>query len=273
MLTRIISAAVGIVICVLVFIFGEMWPFLYSIALAIVSFISCLEFLTAKKLQKKIPILVLTVLFAVSMPLASGTAFWYLPLLIYTFALFVLLVFMREKVSINDITFAYAGTVLITLSLSSMAYLITSRDGWYAFYATVTLAGPWLADSCAYFSGRFLGKHKLAPIISPKKTVEGAIGGGVGTIALLQVVGLIFQFIVYRNMHVNYLALLVIGIYVAFVSVCGDLVFSAVKRECGIKDYGSIMPGHGGLLDRFDSVLFCAPFVLLISEVWGLMSV
>lgn len=273
MKTRIISGAIGVVLCILIFIFGEMFSWIYAVALAIVNAIMCAEYLTAKKLQKQLPILILTFLFSVSMPLAACTSLWYLPIFIYSFLMFTLLIFIRGKVSVGDITFAYSGTMLITLSMSCFTFMICKSGGWHAFYAALGLVGPWCADTCAYFTGRFLGKHKLSPVISPKKTVEGAIGGGLGAIAGCMLAGLIFQFIVYRNMHVNYLALLCVGVFCAFVSVCGDLVFSAIKRECSIKDYGSIMPGHGGLLDRFDSVLFCVPFVFMLSQTWGLISV
>ena len=96
------------------------------------------------------------------------------------------------------------------------------------FFVLLALCYAWGGDSAAYFAGRFLGKHKLAPEVSPNKTVEGAIGGVCGSVLL------------------------------------GDLFASAVKRQCGIKDYGSIFPGHGGILDRFDSVMFIAPFVTIV---------
>lgn len=271
MKTRIITAIVGIIIAVLLMIFGEMFPILLAIAVSIINMIICMEFLTARKLQKNPPVAILTVLFSLAMPLVACTSLWYLPLYVYSFVTFLFMIFLREKVSINDITFGFAGVTVISLAMASVSRLMCCSGGWHSFYLVMAVVSPWLADSTAYFVGSFMGKHKLCPKISPNKTVEGALGGIIGSIAGSMLAGLVFQFIVYRNVQFNYPALLVIGVYCAVASILGDLIFSVIKRECGIKDYGSIMPGHGGLLDRFDSVIFCAPFVYFISETWGLI--
>lgn len=271
MKTRIITAIIGIILCVLLMVFGEMYPLIFAIAVALVNAIICTEFLTAKKLQKNPPVLITTILFALAMPSLACTDFWYIALFTYSVLMFVFLIFLRQEIKVSDITFAYSGVVLISLSLSTISKLVTLSGQWHSFYLVMTVVSAWVADSAAYFTGSFMGKKKLCPSISPKKTVEGVVGGAVGSIAGIMIAGLVFQFIVYRNITVNYLALLVIGVYCAVASVLGDLVFSVIKRECNIKDYGSIMPGHGGLLDRFDSVIFCAPFVYIISQTWGLV--
>ena len=119
-----------------------------------------------------------------------------------------------------------------------------------------------MSDTGAYFTGRFLGKHKLAPHISPNKTVEGLIGGLVGA-----VIGVIAYCIVLEKIlhfEVNYWYIPVYGIFGSLGAVFGDLCFSAVKRQTGIKDYGNLIPGHGGILDRFDSVMVVAPFTELL---------
>lgn len=271
MKTRIITAVIGIVFVVLLMIFGEMLPFLFAIAVALCNAIICMEFLTAKKLQKNPPVAILTILFSLAMPLVACTEFWYVPLYVFALASFLFMVFFREKLSVTDITFAFAGVLVISVSMALMSRFICCSGGWYSFYVVIALVSPWLADSTAYFVGSFMGKRKLCPNISPNKTVEGALGGIIGSVLGAVLAGLIFQFIVYRNVQFNYLALLVIGVYCSVVSILGDLVFSVIKRDCGIKDYGSIMPGHGGLLDRFDSVIFCVPVVYFVSELWGLV--
>lgn len=270
MKTRIITAIVASIFAILVMIFGNMFPIIAAIALALINGIMCVEFLTAKRLQRNVPITVASVLYGVSMPLVSLTDFWYIPPFVYALLLFSMLVFLYEKVSVSDIVFTYAGTTIISSSIALFSRL-SCTNGYTAFYICAVVVGPWLADSVAYFTGSAIGKRPLCPKISPKKTVEGAIGGAIGSVLFLQIFGLVMQFIIYRNITVNYLALFVIGVYCAVVSVIGDLVFSAVKRDCGIKDYGSIMPGHGGMLDRFDSVIFCVPFIYIISETWGLI--
>ncbi len=271
MKTRIITAIIGIIFVVLLMIFGEMLPILFAVAIALCNAIICMEFLTAKKLQKNPPVAILTILFSLAMPMVACTSLWYIPLYVFSLAMFLFMVFFREKLAVFDLTFAYAGVVVISVAMSSMARLICCSGGWYSFYLVMGVVSPWLADSTAYFVGSFMGKRKLCPNISPNKTVEGALGGIIGSVLGALLAGVVFQFIVYRNVEFNYLALLVIGVYCSVVSILGDLVFSVIKRDCGIKDYGSIMPGHGGLLDRFDSVIFCVPVVYFISELWGLV--
>ncbi len=114
-----------------------------------------------------------------------------------------------------------------------------------------------LPDSGAYFVGRFFGKHKLAPVISPNKTVEGMIGGVLAGIAGMVIFGLVMQF--GFGFRVNYLYAVLYGAVGALGAVIGDLSFSAIKRQTGIKDYGNLIPGHGGVLDRFDSMTVVAP--------------
>jgi phosphatidate cytidylyltransferase len=122
---------------------------------------------------------------------------------------------------------------------------------------------PWVTDTFAYFSGRLFGKHKLIPAVSPKKTVEGAIGGAV----FCALATLLYGFIVQKAYGVipNYPVLILGGLMIAAVSQIGDLVFSAIKRQYGIKDYGMMLPGHGGLLDRFDSCIAVSVLITLIS--------
>ena len=117
------------------------------------------------------------------------------------------------------------------------------------FFILLILCFAWGGDTCAYFAGRAFGKHKLCPVVSPKKTVEGAIGGVLGTM----VFGVSM-----------YVIIALLGCVAAVLGIYGDLFASVVKRQCGIKDYGTIFPGHGGILDRFDSVMFIAPFVTMV---------
>ena len=271
MKTRIITAAIAAAIAIAIIVLGEFFPWVIIGAICIVTAMIVFEYLTAKKLHTDIPIMVLSLLFAVSSVALSCTSFWFVPLYAYTVLLFVFHLFRYKKRPVTDVMFAYGGTVIIGLAMMCLSRLSCLQGVYTSFYIILALACPWLADSAAYFTGSALGKHKLCPGISPKKTVEGAIGGALGSVVGSMLVGLVFQFIVYRNVIVNFPVLLVIGVYCAVVSVFGDLVFSLIKRECKIKDYGSIMPGHGGMLDRFDSVIFTVPFILFMSYSFGLI--
>lgn len=139
------------------------------------------------------------------------------------------------------------------------------------FFILLVLCFAWGGDTAAYFTGRAFGKHKLAPVVSPNKTVEGAIGGVIGSMVIGVVVTFIYGLVSGRteSLTVNitayhYLALVVMGAIASVLGIMGDLFASAVKRQVGIKDYGTIFPGHGGILDRFDSVMFIAPFVSIV---------
>lgn len=161
--------------------------------------------------------------------------------------------------------FALTGVTVISVSLSTLNILVGSDPGHAAFWILLSLGVPWIADSAAYFAGSKFGNRKLCPDISPHKTVEGAAAGVIcGTIVPL-LFGLIFK-LIYGDVTIYYGVLVLIGLINSVVSIFGDLAFSIIKRSCKIKDFGSIMPGHGGMLDRFDSVIFCIPVVYIFSQ-------
>ena len=139
------------------------------------------------------------------------------------------------------------------------------------YFILLILCFAWGGDTFAYFAGRAFGKHKLAPIVSPNKTVEGAIGGICGSMLIGVVATVIYGMLSGRyaafTVEVtvrHYLVVVGMGAIASVLGILGDLFASAVKRQAGIKDYGTIFPGHGGILDRFDSVMFIAPFVSIV---------
>ena len=146
------------------------------------------------------------------------------------------------------------GGVAIPLAMSCLLRLRLLNYG--GGLVLMPLVAAFMSDSAALFTGMACGKHKLASKASPKKTVEGAVGG---------LVGGALGMIVFR---IGWC--MVIGLVGAFMGQLGDLSFSVIKRQCGIKDYGRLLPGHGGVLDRFDSVIFAAPVVWLIATAVGM---
>lgn len=140
------------------------------------------------------------------------------------------------------------------------------------FYLMIALCYAWGGDSTAYFAGRLFGKHKLAPTVSPKKTVEGAIGNVFGSMLYGVVATLIYQACSGRAQGLQVgtveiplvLIVAVLGAFGAALGIFGDLFASVVKRQCETKDYGAVFPGHGGIVDRFDSVMLIVPFVTLV---------
>ena len=265
MKTRLISAAIGIVVVLGLLFAGERFPIVLCVAISLANALICGEFLTAKKLHTELRISIPCVLFSFLIPFLSYFEFHFIALYLYIIIFVVTAVIYHASLTIDDVMFSFGGVMLITICMTMLS-LRTCMDRVYmAFWLVIALAIPWMADSCAYFAGMALGKHKLCPNISPKKTVEGAVGGVVGGIGGALLCGWIFTMI-YPGVEVNYLILGIIGVVNSVVSIFGDLFFSVIKRTCGIKDYGSIMPGHGGLLDRFDSVIFCIPLVYFLSQ-------
>ncbi len=184
-------------------------------------------------------------------------------LLLLTWEL-VCAVFSHRTWSSSQATGLAGLTVYIAFGCAALVLLRDSKGT-----ATLPLAFfiPWGCDTMAYFGGRFFGKHKLIPDVSPKKTVEGAISGTVGAALIAMLYGYLVSLL--TSLTPNYLLLAVSGAGVSILSQCGDLIMSLIKREQGIKDYGTIFPGHGGVLDRFDSILIAAPTLYFIGYFVG----
>ena len=127
----------------------------------------------------------------------------------------------------------------------------------------------WFGDSGAYFAGTFFGKHKLCPNISPKKTFEGLVGGVVTVGIVTTILLVVYNNFILGEQQLSYPVLIPLSMVASLVGVVGDLSASVIKREYSVKDFGNIMPGHGGVLDRFDSVILVAPFLYVVMSMLG----
>ena len=172
-------------------------------------------------------------------------------------------VFFDEKVKVQDVSEVFLTTLYVVLCFTALLRLRYIENGGEYIYILVFVAA-WITDTFAYFTGFFLGKHKLIPKISPKKTVEGAIGGIVFCVIAFAIYGTVVGNI--TDTSVKLVPLCLVGLVMSVFSQVGDLVASAVKRTYGIKDYGTIFPGHGGILDRFDSIMILSPILLFVVE-------
>ena len=175
---------------------------------------------------------------------------------------FMMLLFwemMRSHVQITfqKIAMTFMAGIVIPVMMCSIIRILTMTIGRYL--VLIPFIAAVLNDTGGYFAGMFFGRHKLAPVISPKKTIEGAVGGVLlamlGMALYAAILDLLFGF------HVNYGFAMIYGLLGALCGMFGDLCFSVIKRQCGIKDYGNLIPGHGGVLDRFDSMLLVGPLV------------
>ena len=185
-------------------------------------------------------------------------------LFVYLFYLFYVAVFMRGKMKFSEIAKVFMATAYIVSAFTSMVILRYMQAGLWLFVMLLVCA--WGSDTFAYFTGVLIGKHKLIPEISPKKTIEGSIGGIVCASLGLA----LFGFIISKTTDYtpNYIVLLVAGVLLAASSQIGDIIASLIKREYGVKDYGNIFPGHGGVMDRFDSVMSIATILMIISIIF-----
>jgi phosphatidate cytidylyltransferase len=285
---RLITA--GVLLCVLAVVLltsgTVVFPFVASFfcAFAVFEMQRCLG--THKKLQIMIPSMLLAIVLpfctlfvsprdGLMMTEASVNArAMYLlafvgAFVVYMFFLFAAAVFGRRSVSFSEVATAYLTTFYITMAFAAIPLVRFGANGQY--YYLLCFLGPWITDSFAYFTGVFFGRHKLIPEISPKKTIEGSIGGIVFCVASFVVFGLIIGGM--TGSTPNYLVLGALGFLVAVVSQLGDLLASLIKREHDVKDYSNIFPGHGGVMDRFDSVIAAAPLLLIACTLDSLLPI
>lgn len=170
-------------------------------------------------------------------------------------------VFTFPKYKTEKVMMSIFGFVYVVVLMSFLYLIRMTDDGIYTFW--LIFIGSWICDTCAYLTGVTCGKHKMSPVLSPKKSIEGAIGGVLGAAA----VGAIYGAVVGNYLESVSNPILVFAIMcgvAGLVSMVGDLSASAIKRNYEIKDYGKLIPGHGGILDRFDSVIFIAPVIYYI---------
>ncbi len=189
-----------------------------------------------------------------------------LGMIVYYGLMFGEMMASHVKLHIKDAFLCVLSGLIIPFMLSALVRIFAGEQGVYYIWIPFILA--FMSDTGAYFTGVFLGKHKLCPIVSPKKTVEGLVGGVVLATLSMLLYGVVVQFGLQVKVRFTYL--LVFGVVGSLGGVFGDLSLSVIKRQTGIKDYGTLIPGHGGILDRFDSVLVTAPLteaLLLILPV------
>lgn len=258
MLTRILTSLVGVAIFFAV-LFAPPYVFIAAILLVLGIMLSEMYRVLSCGLTVNIVGYIAAAAAVCGMLAASGEMLA-LALVVVVVLYLVTAVVLHGKKSAHDVLSHGFITVFLTVF---MCYIIKLRLSFSIYAALWVFVIAWLTDTGAYFSGVFLGKHKLVPHISPKKTVEGAVGGVVVCAAACVVYSFILN-VLLAGEQFDYMLCaeyVLMGIVGSVLSQVGDFVASCVKRDCGVKDYGSILPGHGGLMDRFDSVIFIAPFV------------
>ena len=192
--------------------------------------------------------------------IATGGLFLLAALVVAVFLLAAVEYGGRQTMTFQDICAVLVAGIVIPAALSCLMRLRLLPYG--GGLVLIPLVAAFCSDTMALFTGMACGRHKLAPRLSPKKTVEGAVGGVLGGILGMVIFRIVFQMITLHALNIVWC--IVMGLVGAVMGQLGDLSFSLIKRETGIKDYGRLLPGHGGVLDRFDSVIFAAPVIWLI---------
>ena len=254
MAKRIIVAVIFVPILLVIMLFLP--PAVWTVVVAFISGMAAFEFLRATGDGKvSAPMEAVTILSAVLIPLSCGFGVGTMTTQICAFLVMAvsfccaIRAYDEEggRIGFFQVLITLFGGVMIPLGLSSLVILKCMA---------------FITDGGAYFAGVFLGKHRGITKVSPNKSLEGYIGGLVTGIVFALIYGLVVSTI--TGLSVNYLSLVLCGLLGAVATELGDLAFSLIKRQYGVKDYGHLLPGHGGMLDRFDSMIFCAPVVLFV---------
>ncbi len=266
---RIITAVIAFFVLLPVLIFSD--TFIFPLGLAVCAVLSVWEMFACVGLKNAwlftAPMYVLGAAFPFLIrylpdrdllaPIAICAA------VVWTLYAFTVLIFSHGKYPLEAVFVASFSLFYIFIGFNAILFIHDCEPGGkYLYY--ICFLGAWITDIFAYFCGRAFGKHKLIPDVSPKKTVEGSIGGTVFCILVMVIFGFVVEKLV-SEISANLLIFAVAGVLIAVVSQIGDLSMSVIKRKYGVKDYGFIFPGHGGVLDRFDSVIAVSALLMVFS--------
>ena len=282
---RMITAIVALILFIPVLIFSDTWAL--PIAASAAAVIACFEMFSCIGQKKNLVFTIPTYILAAAFPILARVAktqefmsqadFIKLALAMAIIAplyMFAVSVFQTKTMCVTDAGLAAFSCFYIIAAFTCLIYI---RDFAYLGQHVYLLCFicAWITDTFAYFTGMLLGKHKLIPEVSPKKTIEGAIGGVVFCSVAMVVFGLIIEtfFNPENSFHANYLVLALSGIAISAISQTGDLIMSLIKRKYQIKDYGKIFPGHGGVLDRCDSVIAVSLAIAFITSYFNMFTV
>ena len=265
---RIITAIIGTAALLVVLYFSD--TIVFPIAMTFAAVVATLEALRCTGLLKKYVLSVpafaaaAAVNFLARFNGAEDRFFFYVFFIDFFLIVYFLVcsTFSKGTISLHDSMVALVLIIYADFGFASLTLIrdIPTLGMYFLIYVLIT---PWCCDGGAFFVGRALGKHKLIPEISPKKTVEGAIGGLIiGTLVSGGYVFFVSKVILKVDIFI--IPLMITGVILSLMSQFGDLILSFVKRQYGIKDFGKILPGHGGMLDRFDSIIATAPFMLML---------
>lgn len=265
--TRIKTGAI-LTVVVLLFLHFSYVPYVLNIFAALLGTIGAYElFHAADCTDKLFPMwsaLLLAAVFPFVMPFVPGN--WLIISMLLIAAIFLFFIFapQLESISFDYVWKPFASSLTISILYSAIPILRKEKYGFY--YVCLVILTSVITEIAAYFIGKAVGKHKVAPKVSPGKTIEGCLGGIFVTCVLVLALSIIV--VKRKGIAIRYATFICYIVLASLIGQIGDLSMSLIKRTAGIKDFGNLMPGHGGVLDRFDSQLFIAPFTLMYSVLF-----
>ena len=254
---RLISGVILVIIAFVTLYYGGMPTFCVTAAISLIGLYELLKVIHMEKSALGVVVYSCSILYYILLLLNLDQ--YAVPLaLLAVIMLFAVYVFTFPKYQISDVSISFFGLFYVTVMLSYIYRIRMLENG--AYMIVLVFLSAWGNDTLAYCAGRLFGKHKMSPVLSPKKTIEGAVGGVVGAGLL----GLLYGMFAKHFVAAEYPLMLSFAVICAvggLISIVGDLGASAIKRNYEIKDYSNLIPGHGGILDRFDSIIFTAPII------------
>lgn len=273
MKVRLLTAAGIAIVGLPILIFSQY--IIFPITAGVLSVLAVWEMLRVQGMHRKLVISIPAYLIAALMPFFAYE--WFFPaqnqmqylvvlalvLFLYLIYLISVAVFSGGVYKYENVSTVFTMVLYITVSFSALCLTRYMENGEFMF--GMVFIAAWVCDIFAYFVGRLFGKHKLAPDLSPKKTIEGAVGGVLFTVAAFLLYGFIVES--FFELKADYLILGALGFVLPIVAQIGDLWASLIKREHGVKDYSNILPGHGGIVDRFDSIFSTNTILMVVCMV------
>ena len=274
MKTRVLTGTLILAVILPILIFSEY--VIYPIALGFFCLAALFEVFGVIGVKKQPAIVIPAYVLAFCLPFfvyfapdANRVAYLYFlfgALLIFMMYLFCVMVLKKGALSYSKIAEVFMLVAYVTTSFTALSLIRYINNGKFILF--LVFIASWVTDTFAYLTGTLIGKHKLIPEVSPKKTVEGAIGGTLSAVLFFPLFGFVVGAVSGGDVKANYLVLVIYAVILAVVAQIGDLLASLIKREYKIKDYGSLLPGHGGIMDRFDSVMSVSVLTMLLCMIY-----
>lgn len=260
MAKRIVTGIVGVIVLLVILCSNNLY--LLGAVVSVISLMAMYELYKVTGLWEYKHLIIAGGVFSVFIMFFqfSGVSSFFGLMFFIIVTLFLFMILEYKKITFEKICMVFLISLIVPIFFLQIVKVRLLQNGEFLIY--LIFIASFVTDAMAYFVGTAVGMHKFAPHISPNKTLEGAIGGLLGGGLGFVVFGYCMEYLFFFKP--NYMYLFLFGLISAVVAEIGDLAASAIKRQFAIKDYGDIMPGHGGVMDRFDSVLFVAPFIYLI---------